>query len=230
MKKDPILLLHGALGSKSQFLALQNMLSPLLEVYSFDFLGHGGDSSNSPFTIQVFTKQLFDFLNKNAIEKTHIFGYSMGGYVALNFAHRYPAMAGRIMTLGTKFDWNPATVEKETKMLNPELMETKVPAFTRHLNTLHTGNSWKIVVQNTAKMMIELGNNPILNEEVLCTIHNDVLIGIGAMDHMVSIEESMQAKAALPNGQIVQLPECKHPIEKVDQNLLSTQIINFITN
>ena len=47
------------------------------------------------------------------ITRADIFGYSMGGYVALHAARRHPERIGSIMTLGTKFAWDTPTAEKE---------------------------------------------------------------------------------------------------------------------
>src|SRR5690606_24344812 len=116
---NPLLLLHGALGSSEQFLPLQEILSSDREVFTMDFEGHGKSESKGNFTIELFTQNVIDFLKENKILKVDIFGYSMGGYVALNLASNYTDLAGKIITLGTKFDWPTAFAEKEIKMLNP---------------------------------------------------------------------------------------------------------------
>jgi hypothetical protein len=53
----------------------------------------------------------------------------MGGYVALYLASANENLLDKIANLGTKFDWNPETALKESKMLNVEQIEIKVPKF-----------------------------------------------------------------------------------------------------
>ncbi len=53
----------------------------------------------------------------------------MCDYVALYLAATTSDLLGKIANLGTKFDWNPETALKESKMLNVEQIEIKVPKF-----------------------------------------------------------------------------------------------------
>ena len=127
--KNPILLLHGALGSSEQLIPLQKNLSSERTVFRMDFDGHGNFKSENNFSIPLFAQNVIDFLKEKDISKIEIFGYSMGGYVALHFASKFPNFIEKIITLGTKFDWTPEFAEKEIKMLNPSQIQEKVPAF-----------------------------------------------------------------------------------------------------
>ncbi|MDB5283105.1 MAG: hypothetical protein JWO06_2180 [Bacteroidota bacterium] len=78
-----LLLLHGALGSKDQFNALEGVLAQEFKTHSLNFSGHGKrPSHHHAFTIQNFTHEVLDWMNENYIKTIDIFGYSMGGYVA----------------------------------------------------------------------------------------------------------------------------------------------------
>ena len=86
MKK--LLLLHGALGTKKQFNPIKKILAKKFEIYDFDFDGHGATELKEGFSIELFSENVSQFLLENKIEKINIFGYSMGGYVALHAAIR----------------------------------------------------------------------------------------------------------------------------------------------
>src|SRR5690606_942962 len=100
------LLLHGALGCKKQFEDLQKILSENPKIHALDFDGHGENHSDESFSMELFSKNILNFLNEKNIEKTDVFGYSMGGYAALCLAKKQPERLGKIMTLGTKFLWD----------------------------------------------------------------------------------------------------------------------------
>jgi pimeloyl-ACP methyl ester carboxylesterase len=135
---ETILLLHGALGSKSQLDPLKATLEAQgLPVYSTNFSGHSGEPFRNDFDIETFSGDMLRFLQENQLQRVHVFGYSMGGYVALWFARNHPEYVGKIVTLGTKFDWSPESAEKEVKKLNPEKIQEKVPAFARILEHRH---------------------------------------------------------------------------------------------
>ena len=226
MKKQ-LLLLHGALGTSKQFKVLKEYLAPHLEIHTIDFEGHGDWFSEKPYSIALFTQNVIQYLNKNNIETISIFGYSMGGYVALHVASLYPNKIDKVMTLGTKFNWNPEVAFKETKLLNPEKILEKVPAFAQKLAKEHSKNDWKTVMIKTAEMMIDLGNNKPLTSSVLERINHTALIGIGSNDHMVSLAESEESANLLPNGSLHVFEEFQHPIEKVDIPILGDKIIGF---
>ena len=226
--KAKLLLLHGALGSKAQLDTLKDLLTPNFEVYTFNFEGHGVDNtSNKPFSIDLFTDNVIQFLTSNTIESISIFGYSMGGYVALNLAAKSPDLVTEIITLGTKFNWTEASATQEAKLLNPDTIEDKVPAFANSLNNIH-GSNWKEVVSKTATMMLGLGKNKTLTDKRLQSIQRKTLITIGDKDKMVSIEESQKSASLLPNGTLQIIEGFPHAIEKINQKQLSTIITTFL--
>lgn len=226
--KENIVLLHGALGSIKQLLPLERLLSNKFNTYTFNFEGHGDKTCNSDFSIDLFTENTIDFLTQNDIKKVNVFGYSMGGYVGLNLALNYSKYINSVVTLGTKFNWSKEAAEKEVKMLNPVLIEEKVPKFANSLKETHFPNDWKILLKKTAKMMIGLANGNKLTQQELNKINHNILIGIGSSDKMVSIEESKGAANQLKNGYLKIIDNFQHPIEKNDYAQLAKIVIEFI--
>jgi pimeloyl-ACP methyl ester carboxylesterase len=213
----PLLLLHGALGSKTQLEPLKKILKDKgRKVYSLNFSGHSGEPfSENGFGIDVFTQDVIRFLDHEKIKTTDIFGYSMGGYVALWLAHQYPGRINHMTTLGTKFDWTPESAERETTKMDPEKIQVKVPAFARILEHRHAPNDWKELIQKTALMMHDLGQAPLLTEEITSSIHNNIKILLGDQDDMADRQYSEVVAESLPNGMFHLLQNTPHPIEKV---------------
>lgn len=227
IKPNPILLLHGALGSQDQLATIQQELATTYTVYTLNFEGHGGRPSQGEFSINHFTQNVVDFLTEHGLTNLAIFGYSMGGYVALNLAIREPNLVDRIITFGTKFQWSPESAAKEVTMLNPKVIEEKVPQFAAHLKEIHCEDQWISVLEKTTSMMLELGDQPLLNASSLATIQQKVCIGIGSKDRMVSIEESQETANHLPNGTLHILKGFKHPIEQNNPKELANFIHKF---
>lgn len=167
------------------------------------------------YSTDLFVTDIEDYLAGQNIPGIHLFGYSMGGYVALRFAQKFPDKTFSVTTLGTKFNWSPETVAKETKMLDPGEMLSKVPEYAAMLAKRHLPEDWKKVVKNTARMMEELGNGAAINEEDLRKINTKVVLGIGLDDNMVTVEETKWAHAALPNSLMVKLEGVQHPLERL---------------
>ncbi|MBS1493168.1 MAG: alpha/beta fold hydrolase [Bacteroidetes bacterium] len=225
MKK--LLLLHGAIGAASQFDKLKEELKDKFEIYSMNFSGHGGEAMPEKFSIELFADDVIKFLEKNNLDNMDVFGYSMGGYVALYIASKFKNKLNRIFTTATKFDWNEESSVKESKMLNPAKIEEKIPAFAKSLEKRHAPGDWKVVLNKTADMMIELGKKPVLTNDVLEKIENDVLVSVGDKDTMVTIEETANAAGKLKNGKLFIFSETEHPIEKMNVKKLSDEITKF---
>jgi len=225
--KENIILLHGALGSKQQFEELKALLNLQFNVLTLDFDGHGGLPVNHEFSMEHFSDNVVTLMENQGLQSAHFFGYSMGGYVALTLAKRHPERVQKIVTLATKFNWTKEVAEQETKMLDADKILEKVPKFAAQLKAIHSDH-WKAVLGHTARMMVGLGNGKGLNDEDFSDIQQEVLIGIGDSDKMVTIKESDKISQLLPNGQLIILEGFRHPIEKVDQEKLASIISAFV--
>lgn len=224
--KTPILLLHGALGSKCQFSEIKEILSNNWEVFILDFEGHGNSESADEFSIEGFTQNVIDFLENENLSEVNIFGYSMGGYIALNLAFRKPHLVGKILTLGTKFNWTQEFAQKEVLLLDPANIKIKVPKFALRLEQLH-GDKWETVVRQTAIFMINLAKDPLLSKKELSKIENKTLICLGELDTMSTPEESKRVTKWLQHGEFRLVPGLKHPIETMHPEQLVKLITQF---
>ncbi|MEM7163468.1 MAG: alpha/beta fold hydrolase [Bacteroidota bacterium] len=222
--KEKVILLHGALGSKKQFDSLKIGLEDYFEVHSFNFEGHGGNESDNEFSIQLFTENLNDYLDTNSIGKATIFGYSMGGYVALNAAIKIPEKIEKVLTLGTKFKWDMESAEIEVNRLNPSKIEEKIPHFAEKLRQEHSPQDWKQMMNKTADMMMNMAKGARLMDNDFKRINQEVIVGIGSLDNMVSYEESNYVSNLLPKAKLISLEGVKHPIDKIETD----QLINYI--
>ncbi|MBZ0200360.1 MAG: alpha/beta hydrolase, partial [Ignavibacteriaceae bacterium] len=102
---DPIILCMGYGGNMDlwdeHFI---DLLKQKFKVIVFDYRGMGySTNSDSTFTINTLAddiNELCQFLN---IDKAHILGWSMGGYVAQTFAINYPEKVNKLVLYATDF-------------------------------------------------------------------------------------------------------------------------------
>jgi pimeloyl-ACP methyl ester carboxylesterase len=226
---EPLLLLHGALGAPIQLFNLAGQFSDEYKVYSLAFTGHGGkEIPNEPLSIVLFAGEVLQFMEDNGINKISIFGYSMGGYVAMYLAKNYPEKIKRVITLATKYAWNEAIAAKEMKMLNPEKTEEKSPPFAVALHKLHAPEDWKKLMVKTAEMMEDMGKDNPLKPADFSGIQAPVLLLLGDRDKMVTLEETLSVFKALPNAQMGMLPNTQHPVDRADVELLGYMVKKFL--
>lgn len=212
--KPTILLIHGALGSKKQFNPLIESLGDNYDVHAINFSGHGGEQIKEAYSMDLFMRDVNEYVEAHQLQNIHIFGYSMGGYVALKLAAAGVDYIQSITTLGTKFDWSKTATEMEVKKLNPEKIEAKVPQFAASLKAEHQGEDWKKVVEQTARMMLHLSEKEQLTESELKKIQLPVTLALGDADQMVSRKETAWLEKLLTNVRFEIIKNCPHPLTK----------------
>lgn len=215
--------MHGALGCAAQLLPLAKQLSSVGQIHVPELSGHGHTPYDGNFGIEAFSSRLKTFIDVNSTSTPLVFGYSMGGYVALHLAATLPDSVRGVVTLGTKYAWNPEQAKREAQMLHLPTMLEKVPAFAESLSAMH-GQQMSPLLEHTAKMMLALGDAPVLTSTILNGIVCPVHVCVGDTDRMVSREETEAMAAAIPHATMHILPHTKHPIEAVNLALIELVI------
>lgn len=224
----PLILLHGALGAVTQLDGLAEALSQQYEMHTFNFTGHGGrELPANGLHMQELSNELVQWITEKGLAQPLVFGYSMGGYAAMLASRQHPGLLGKLATLATKWHWDAATAAKETKMLQPEIVAEKVPAFAASLYQRHAPTDWQALMKATANMMLQLGEAPPLQTADFTSIETPCLLMLGDRDKMVSWEETNAVYQQLPKAQMAVLPGTPHPLEQVDVTLLAYMLQRF---
>jgi len=195
-----LLLLHGALGSSSQFDSFKNKLKNNFHVHTLDFSGHGGlPIPEEKFSMEIFMSDILSFLKLKNLDQINIFGNSMGGYVGLSLASLYPDKVKKLFTFATLLEWSPQRAEQEVKMLDPDKIVLKIPAFAEMLKQKHSPADWKEIMIKTSEMMTELGNHH-LHEIDFRKIECPVRISVGDSEHIVSVAPCLTVSTYITYG------------------------------
>ncbi|MGB4837703.1 MAG: alpha/beta hydrolase [Saprospiraceae bacterium] len=223
----PLILLHGALNTSTQMQPLQQKLDADFDVQVLTFSGHSAEPHDGIFSMDVFVDDILKFIDDLEIDSCDFFGYSMGGYAATKFAMIHPERVGKIMTLGTNWDWNPESAAKEVAMLDPKVIMEKVPQYASKLQLMFGDQNWISVVEKTATMMLELGNGNGLSQSDFEQIKSTIQICRGSEDKMVSADASIEVVDWLVHGSYKEMPGIPHPLEKVDLGVLAKEFYEF---
>lgn len=227
MSKPQLLMLHGALATQRQFDSVISALQNGEKHYCLTFEGHGEyGPTDRPYRIGNFAENVLHYIEEKEMDQVDLFGYSMGGYVALYLARKAPEKIRRIATLGTVLQWNKDIAAREAAFLDPKKIEEKVPDFSRKLDQLHSFG-WKEVVDKTREMILHLGNYPLLGAEDWKAIDQPVRIHIGDRDQTAELRPTAEVYYQLDNGELTVLPGTPHSIEKTNLPLLSESLISF---
>ena len=101
---EPLLLLHGGLGSIDMFGPLLPALAKARQVVAVDLHGHGRTTLGSrPISPIDMGNDLAGIAAKLGYKQLDVFGYSLGGSVALRLAVQHPALVRRLAIASAPF-------------------------------------------------------------------------------------------------------------------------------
>jgi pimeloyl-ACP methyl ester carboxylesterase len=229
MSPPPLILLHGALGSREQFEPLVDVIKSRFDTHTLDFEGHGAiPLRHRPSRIEHFAENVLDYLNEHHLAAVSIFGHSLGGHVGVYLARFFPERVISVFTLGTKFVWTPDIAARETALMHPEIIARKVPHFARLLQQRHAAAGWEALLAKLREMQTHSGKHNSLPDEEIRAISQRVRIGLGDRDKTSSIEESVHIYRLLPKGELQIFPNTPHPLEKIPVAYLAAALVDFL--
>lgn len=238
-KGDVILLLHGVLSSLHTFDNWANKLSENHRVIRVDLPGFGltGPWTDNEYSINRYTEFIKKFMDKLNINKFHIAGSSLGGWIAWEFAvameHRIDKMilinsAGYINQ--GKYPW-PFIIAK-TPVLNQILNYQLVPKFVARKILKEVIYDSRIISDELVNRYYDLShrkgnlkafktiaNLPFKqNTDALKKISTSTLLLWGDKDSWISLKDVDSFKNDLQNAKVIIYKEVGHiPMEEIPE-------------
>lgn len=135
IRKPVLFMLHGFMGSGKVFEHLTDPLKKRFTPVTVDLAGHGKTTTKpdaSNYSVDVQTAQLKSVFDRFRCDKFFLYGYSMGGRLALQFATRYPEVISGLCIESSHDGIQNSTERAERKQAddaNAELIEKDYKRF-----------------------------------------------------------------------------------------------------
>ena len=97
-----IIFIHGRGYAKEYMNSLFNYYKGKYHVFSYDTRGHGKSDKPESFTLDDDADDLAGLVEAYGLEKPVIIGFSMGSYITLKAAEKYPELFSKIVLIGTR--------------------------------------------------------------------------------------------------------------------------------
>ena len=230
---EPLVLVHGLGGRALDFAPLMLALVREHRVIALDLLGYGrSDRPDVNYSVTLETGILRQFLESQGLTRFDLAGWSMGGWVSLNFASQYPDHVRRLILLdsaGMKFTpsfdlrlLSPHTVAEMhglEKLMTPHSERT--PAFITR-DFLHQLRAEDWVIQRTVANMITMRE---VMDGKLSGVTMPVLMVWGKQDIMTPPSIAEEMRREMPQSVLAVLDDCGHlaPIECHDRVLVEIE-------
>jgi 3-oxoadipate enol-lactonase len=97
----PVVQIGGAVSGHQGYALVTPEIAKHFSVLDYDHRGYGlSDRPKQKYTMDTWADDLKALLDALGIEKTHVHGGSMGGYIAIKFATKFPERVDRLVING----------------------------------------------------------------------------------------------------------------------------------
>jgi pimeloyl-ACP methyl ester carboxylesterase len=201
----PLVMLHGAFGWAN----VPPGLGKDRQVIAVELQGHGHTAmTDRLMTFENLADDVAALIKHLKLERADVFGYSMGGTVALGVAIRHPEVVRKVVVTGTHFgkveDAFDAETFKQFKSLSPSFAP---PPLTNHYNRVAPDpKQWPRLVTSVQKMSLGFAG---FSREQMRSIKAPVLVTLGDHDG-VRVEHAVEMFRLIPNAQLAIIPHANH--------------------
>jgi pimeloyl-ACP methyl ester carboxylesterase len=239
----PIVLMHGFPLDSRVWEAQVNSLSDQYRVIAPDLRGFGKSASSDAFSMASLADDVHALLKEIGALPAVLGGLSMGGYVALAFAKKYPADLRGLLMVDTRAEADTSEgKEKRNKMIqlvrdkgskavademSPKMLAEETakahPAVGRKLREIMESQSAKTIEHAVAAMRDREDHT-----KNLASIAVPTLIIVGESDAITPPAMSQSMNQAIRNSTLVTIKSSGHmsPMEQPEQ--VSNAIRGFV--
>lgn len=221
----PVVLLHGSSINSSMWISDILKYYQKYRIYALDIPGEAGrsDERQLPFTTPDLDDWLYDVFNGLSINKAVVIGASLGAWLGVKFAIRYPEKIDKLVLLC------PAGIGTQNKsfiftaFFHMLLGEKGIRRLFKKIN----GNAdMPEVILNYQRLITQNFNSrrepvPIFSDDEIRRLTMPVFLFVGAKDIMLhSMETADRMKKLVPDTSINILPEGGHSIINLTDEIL----------
>lgn len=205
----PTLLIHGGLGSISNFKKIIPELSNHLRLLAIDSPGHGRSQSIDSLSYKILAEYFVDLIYTLNLNKVNVIGYSDGAIVGMLMAHMAPYKIEKLVfgagALGPK-----ASKPEGLQMLQSITPEILPEDFSNSYKAKSPNpDNWEKFVYDSKKMWL---NEIWIPKEIVPKIECKVLVLYGDRDQFIPLSHSFEIYEELPNAELSILPNTGHEI------------------
>jgi pimeloyl-ACP methyl ester carboxylesterase len=194
---DPLIVLHGAYMNIPTMGAIIPKLAETHKVYALELQGHGRTTDiDRPITYPNLADDVAAFMDAVGLERTDVFGYSMGAAAGLQLAIRHPEKVNKLAAASVSYDaegWQPEFTAFIPQMTVEMFLD--MPFAEDHRKLAADPGGFPALVEK----LIALEHEPMAWEEDVKALNIPVLIITGDAD-VTTLEHSVAMFRLLGGG------------------------------
>src|SRR5262249_43999901 len=155
---EPLILLHGGLGSTDMFADILPALSRTRQVVAIDLQGHGRTADiERPLTFDALADDIAGVMKHLKIDRADVMGYSLGGGVPLRIAVRHAAAVRKLALVSIAFrrdGWYPEVLAAMSQ-IGPQAAEPlkQSPMYQVYARVAPKLSDWPVLVTKMGELL-----------------------------------------------------------------------------
>lgn len=200
--QPPLVLLHGAAGcTRLETAPLLRRLESAFHIVALDFHGHGASPSHeSSVSFDLFAEDVLGCVDALDLNDVFLFGFSMGGNVALDVARRAPERVQAVAAHGANVTWTEARAADMQGRLDAGALAQKSERLADRLASHH--DDWRELFRQMHDWVATLPEQTPNMQAMAGDVDTPALITSVDQDDLFSLEETLTLYTLLPNARL----------------------------
>jgi pimeloyl-ACP methyl ester carboxylesterase len=223
-KGDPVVLLHGGMGNSAHFGFQLPALVDRFQVIAIDSRGQGRSTRGSaPISYDLMAGDVVAVLDKLAIQRASIVGWSDGGEIALKLGIAFPERVDRLFVFGANYDAN-GSKPRSTPSMTFAAYSTRCRYEYERLS--RTG----VPYNATVNALRPLWRTPTgITRDQLRGIKAPVMMADGDHDEIIVLDQIQEMARLIPNAQLKVFESASHFALWQDPDGFNQAMVEFLT-
>jgi pimeloyl-ACP methyl ester carboxylesterase len=223
-KGDPVVLLHGGLGNSEHFGFQLPALVDKFQVIAIDSRGQGRSTKGKgTITYDQMAADVIAVLDKLAIKRASVVGWSDGGEVALKLGIGFADRVERLFVFGANYDANGS---KSRSTPSTTFAAYSVKCRSDYARLAKSGVPYHGLVD----ALLPLWRGPTgITKDQLRSIKAPVMMADGDHDEVIMLDQIEEMAKLIPNAQLKVFQDASHFALWQDPENFNAAMVEFLT-
>jgi pimeloyl-ACP methyl ester carboxylesterase len=223
-KGDPVVLLHGGMGNSAHFGFQLPALVDKFQVIAIDSRGQGRSTKGKvAITYDRMAEDVIAVLDKLAIKRASIVGWSDGGEIALKLGIAFPDRVNRLFVFAANYDAN-GSKSRSTSSATFAAYTSRCRKEYQRMGK--AGLPFNALVE----ALLPLWRGPTgITREQLHGIKAPVLMSDGDHDEVIVLAQVEEMAKLIPNAQLTVFDDASHFALWQDPDTFNRVMVEFLT-
>jgi esterase len=242
---EPLLALHGLLGSHQNLLPVCRPLVGVRRIFAIDQRNHGHSPHSEEMHYQALADDIVRFMDQHGLQEADVLGHSMGGKTAMQLALNHPTRVRKLVVAdiaprayGPRF----ASLLQCLRDLHPERFQTRLEADSVLATTVPEQSLRQFLLKNLVHDPAGGGYRWRININTIADCYNSlreavdgvtpftgaVLFLIAGKSDYVRDEDRWEILRLFPRAQFKTIPDAGHWLHAEKPEEFTAAVLQFL--